>query len=326
MSAKDDRLLLVINVIGMIEKSIERKETSSKIKLDVIKETNYSERHVDRIFKGVMGCSLDEFIKDLYFIRVYKIWRKDGKVLKQRETYEGIPYFPIYFERRYGFSIYEAHEKGEIMLNTYVTQEELKQMKDCLDKSKIVEKYEIKEGKVTMELDENLLMLTILCCKNYTIPARLVKEANWNELSLDSRKLLLILINRMEVSDAILEGIQEISIKGEELECEYEQLALYDMENPTLINGIYVYSVKLEDNFKPLFERMIDSCLHLVSLTFVDGNNIPLKYTEIIDGITKCNGLVSVRRIAEKTKKTEEQVVNVLWDMTKEGILRLKVE
>ena len=123
-----------------------------------------------------------------------------------------------------------------------------------------------------------------------------------------------------------LEGPHEVSITEEEIESEYEQLALYDMENPTLINGIYVYSMKLEDNFKPIFERMIDSCIHLVSLTFVDGNNIPLKYTEILDGIKKCNGLISIRRIAEKTKKTEEQVVDVLWEMTKKGILRLKVE
>ena len=85
MSAKEERLLLVINIIGVIEKSIARKKTPAEIKLEVIREVNYCERHVDRIFKGVIGCSLDEFIKDLHFLRVYKTWRKDGKISERIE-------------------------------------------------------------------------------------------------------------------------------------------------------------------------------------------------------------------------------------------------
>ena len=204
-------------------------------------------------------------------------------------------------------------------MESKVTQEELIQMKDFLEGNSWINSYEMKEGKVCVVFDEDLLLLYALYYKTYILSVEMVKNTNWNELSMDGKKVFLICSSRAA------DGMQDhsISIPAEEMMIEYECLDYYDLETPELMNGNLIYHVKLNHDFKPIFARIIDDCFHAVSIMCVNGPQTPKKYMEILDAINGCGGLVALHRIAAKSGKSQDQVVDILWEMAQKGILRI---
>lgn len=319
MNTQDERFMLVIKALGLIEERIKKEENPANIKNSVTMGINYNERHFDRIFKSVIGCSLDEYIKDAAYIHAYESWRREKKKLSQKEGYKGVPHFSFYFKRRFGFSLNEAEDKGGEKMEPKVTQEELIQMKDYLEGNRWIDSYEMKEGKVHVVFDEDLLLLYALCHKTYILPVEMVKHTKWNELSTDGKKVFLICSSR--AADGMKD--HSMSIPAEEMMIEYECLDYYDLENPELMNGNLIYHVKLNDDFKPIFARIIDACFHAVSIMCVNGPQTPKKYREILDAINGCGGLVALHRIAAKSGKSQDQVVDILWEMAQKGILKI---
>ena len=78
----------------------------------------------------------------------------------------------------------------------------------------------------------------------------------------------------------------------------------------------------MDEQLKPVFERNID-CLFSRMEILIPGRKIPGEYEKLIQAVKECNGLVTVNRIALKCKMSAGDVVDILWEMTKKGFLRI---
>lgn len=320
MSLENDKLYLVINALGIIETKIKERASVSQIKKDIEDRIGYNYQYFNKIFKSIIGCSLDEYIKKVHLLSIYDKWKVKKEKIAQRDTYQDYKYFSYYFKRRFGCSINEVESKGDIVLKETITKEELIRMTEQLDESVFISSYEIKDGKVNVIFDIERVLLEILRFKTYMLPIDLLQELNWNELSIESRRLLLIIFSRKleEDNDEL-----ELFIPEDELVKEYTALEMYDIDNPIVMNGYFVFSKVLDDEFKPVFESFIDSCLNFISIVFPNGPETIKKYEELVDAINKCKGFVTVKRLSEKGNRTEKEIIDTLWEMAQKGLLKL---
>lgn len=80
----------------------------------------------------------------------------------------------------------------------------------------------------------------------------------------------------------------------------------------------------MEDKLKPAFENVINSIINNMSISYPNGPQTPASYEEIVKACKKCNGLITVNRLAEANKKSEREVMDILWEMAQKGFLRIE--
>ena len=309
---------MIIKTISIIEKGIEEQCDSSEVKRRIKDEIGYDYIYLSELFKSILGCSLAHYIRMEFYRNACSIWKKEKPILTQRESYAGLDYFLFNFKRFFGMSINEAEMKGfEIMEN--VTKEELVKMTEILEESAFIESYEFDKGNVNISIDIDMILVFMMSHKSYQIPKMLIEKSNWKSLSEDAKRLFLVLTNRTLNESG---EKKEFSINVEDLEYELIVLEAYNIDTPILFNEYYIFYYKVDEQLKPVFERNID-CLFSRMEILIPGRKIPGEYEKLIQAVKECNGLVTVNRIALKCKMSAGDVVDILWEMTKKGFLRI---
>ena len=157
-----------------------------------------------------------------------------------------------------------------------------------------------------------MVLVFMLSNRCYFISKDLIEKTNWEDMSIDSKKLLLILFNR--APDELNEH--------NEIEQEFTILDSYDIEEPELFNDYYIFYYKWDPQLKPVFERNIDSLFSRIEIV-IPGKDIPKKYNDILQAARACKGLITINRIALKCKLSETDIVEILWEMAQKGFLRI---
>lgn len=317
---REENFTWVSKTLEIIERGIEHKCDITEIKREIRDTIPYNYNYFGEIFKDYLGCTIAYYIRTTYLLRAYKIWEKEKTKLSQRDSYEGIDYFLLYFRRTFGFSIDEAENKGVKKMET-ITQEEMLGIKKILDESALVDDYEMKDGNISIRFDMDMIIIFVLSHKSYVISEELVKQSNWGSLSEESRKIILIVLNRAGEECNVQ---NKITISLEELENEYAALEGYNINAPLIFNGFYIYSFVLEDKLKPVFEHIINAIINNISVSYPNGPQTPKKYGDLVKACRECKGLITVNRLAEKSKKSEKEVINILWEMAQKGFLKIE--
>ena len=309
----------IVKALGIIEKGIEESCDGNEIKRRIIDEIGYNYNYFNELFKNVLGCSLANYIRLASYGHAYSIWKTEKPELNQRDSYEGLDYFLFNFKRTFGISITEVETKG-ISIMEKITKEELLMITEILEETPLIESYEFDKGSVKLAIDVDMVLVFMLSNKCYFISKDLLDKTNWKDMSEDSQKLLLILLDR--AADELDEKNQ-ITLNVEEIEREFAVLESYNMEEPELFNDYYIFYYKWDAQLKPIFERNIDSLFSRIEI-IIPGKEIPKKYNDILQAARSCNGLITINRIALKCKMSETDIVEILWEMAQKGFLRIK--
>ena len=308
----------IVKALGIIERGIEAKCDSNEIKKRIIDEIGYNYNYFNELFKDIVGCSLANYIRAASYRHAYSIWKNEKPELKQRDSYEGLDYFLYNFKRTFGISITEVETKGiSIMKN--ITKEELLKITEFLEETPLIESYEFNNGNVKLAVDIDMVLVFMLSNKCYLISKELVEKSNWKNMSEDSKKFLLILVNRAPDE---LDKQNQITLEVEEIEREFALLDSYNMEEPELFNGYYIFYYKWNAQLKPVFERNIDSLFNRIEIV-IPGTDVPKKYKDILQAARACKGLITINRIALKCKMPETDIAERLWEMAQKGFLRV---
>lgn len=318
---KEETLTWIIKVLGIVEQGIGDKVELIEIKRRIQDQIPYNYNYFATMFHNLLGYSLAEYIRDEYLLHAYGIWKRENKILKQRENYEGIPYFLFNFQRRFGVSLEKAQSIGGIKLEQKISQKELITIKESLENLIIVDNYEIKEGNVNIEFDVEMIVLFVLQQKSYIIPEWVVDGSSWGNISKESKKILLLSCDKLKENP----NNCQVTLSMDEIERMSEVLELYDLKVPTRMNGQCIYSIILKDAFRPAFEEVIKAYLNMVIISYPMGDETPKKYIEVVNAINKCGGLLTIQRLAKKSGKTEYELMDNLWEMAKKGLLKIKL-
>ena len=92
----------------------------------------------------------------------YRKWLKEKKELRQRATYNGFEYFPLYFKRAFGEDLMEADEK-EIFLKAKITKAELEKLKRNLECFDLFQFYQLTDEGIEKMLKNKEFMQKFLC-------------------------------------------------------------------------------------------------------------------------------------------------------------------
>lgn len=312
----EEMLILVIKAIDIIEKGIKKRKDKTEIKKQIDEEIYYNYKYFCENFKNILGCSINDYISHTYLLTIYQEWEKDKKELAQRDSYSRFKYFPFYFKRKFGSTINEVDNMCISKFTPQISKEELMELKDFLDTSAMVKSYEMQNGDVRIKFDNDVLLQMILRCKSYMIPEKIIKETNWKDLPDDTQKLLLIILDRMR------DGMNQIEIPIDELELEDNMLEMYNIKEPVLMNGYYIFSCKLEEVFKPAFTHLIGSSMVNLTFKFPNGSETPQKYLEVIKCIDSWNSSI-LTELDDKRNKIKEKVIDILWKMAQKGFVKI---
>lgn len=315
---QDYTIELIIKVLGIIEKGIEENCDGNEIKRRIIDEIGYNYNYFNELFKNVIGCSMANYIRFASYRHAYSIWKTEKPELKQRDSYGGLDYFLFNFKRTFGVSITEAETKG-ISIMENISKEELSKINEFLEGTPLIESYEFNNGGVKLAVDIDMVLVFMLSNKCYVISKDLIEKTNWKDMSEDSKKLLLILVNRAPEE---LDEQNTITLEVEEIEREFSVLDSYNMEEPELFNDYYIFYYKWDAQLKTVFKRNIDSLFSRIEIV-IPGKDIPKKYNDILQATRACKGLITISRIALKCKISETETIEILWDMAQKGFLRI---
>jgi len=199
--------------------------------------------------------------------------------------------------------------------------EEISMISQILNQEPMIESYEIDGENVKIVIDEEEVLKNMFTNKSYILTKELVdNNLNWSKLNEDSRKLLLIVLNRAATEKDMF---GEVLITPEELQFEFELLNSYELEEPVLFNGYYIYYYKNIDYFKAEFVKNAEKLINIVNIV-IPGTNIPEEYKKVIVGVQACTPQVTITELTGICKMSENEVVEVLWDMAKKGFLRIR--
>ena len=303
----------------IIEKGVAEKCDSAEIKRRIEEEIGYNYNYFSKVFKDFVGSSLANYIRDAAYLHAYSIWKIEKPELKQRDSYEGVDYFPFNFKRTFGISINEVETKGNNFKEN-ISKEELEEVFEFLEGSPIIQKYEFNNGNVKIYYNLDELLVFMLSNESYIIPKELVVNSKWDALGIEDKKLLLIIINRyMKESNRQ----NSISLTFKEIEKEYLIVDAYNMEAPIFFNGYYIfYYYYWYEELRIVFERNINRWINNLVIA-IPGKDIPDKYIKVLEVITNCRGWLTIDWIAFQCKMSEKDIVDIFWEMAKNGFLRL---
>lgn len=314
---KEDKFNYVMKTIDIIQRGVKNKWSKEFIEKQIKKEIPYQYKYFNTIFNDIMGQSISQYIKDAIFLRAFNVWEKEKKSLSQRAYYEGIKYFSYYFKRRFNCSIEEI-DVSKLEEKEKPTFDELVLMKEYLDKSTLIDKYEMKRGDVCIQINEERFLQLILSKKSYIIAKKILIESNWDELPKESKKMLLIFLDK-----AVKTSKQEtITVSEEELAKGFEEMDMYDLESPEELNGYCIFSCHLDNKLKDTFKKLLSLGNNSISINFPNGDSTPLKYIELVNSVKECYGHITLSRLSEKTNKSQEDIVDILWEMAQKGFLK----
>ncbi len=125
---KDEKFLLVLKALEIIEDGIVKNLSSKAIKERVEVEIGYEKKYFNTIFKTYVKCSISEYIRTMSLLVQYCKWLMEKKSLSKKATYKGFKYFSAYFEREFEEKLSEADE-NVIFSKAKITKEKLQKLK-----------------------------------------------------------------------------------------------------------------------------------------------------------------------------------------------------
>ena len=310
-----EKYLLVCKALEIIENGIKNRKEIPEIKRKIRDEIPYNENYFSSIFREILGISLAEYIQKYYFIEVYENLKEEGKIIKQREKYGGLNYFGYNFKRIFGVLPENADEKDFEKIELKYRKEELKELIDFFERTNLIKNYKIRKGTVSIEFDVKELLVFFLGLKSYIIPKSVVSCKN---LCIQEKKTFLYLWDKFMST----KGLSQISMTLEEMVDEMSIFDLYDMENPSEYSTYFVYHCKLREEFKHIFEQIIDAKFKKIAILFIN-EEVNDDYWMIKKAIHNSPTPDSVKKLAYICNKTETEIYEIMWKMAKDGLLKL---
>ncbi len=163
---EEEKCLLVLNALEIIEDGIANNLTNKAIKERVEEECGYERKYFNTIFKTYVKCSISEYISTMSLLSNYRKWLTEKKDLTPKGTYKGFEYFSLYFQRKFGEELTEADEKV-ILSKAKLTKEKLQKLKFELEIFDLFRFYKLTEKGVEKMLKNKELLREYLL--NYLI-------------------------------------------------------------------------------------------------------------------------------------------------------------
>ena len=158
---KDEKFLLVLKALEIIEDGIAKNLSKKAIRERVEEECGYERKYFDTIFKTYVKCTIAEYIRTMSLLSNYRKWLTEKKDLTQKGTYKGFNYFSLYFQRKFGEKLSEVDEKV-ILSKAKLTKEKLQKLKFELEIFDLFRFYKLTEKGVEKMLKNKELLREFL--------------------------------------------------------------------------------------------------------------------------------------------------------------------
>lgn len=318
MKSTDERYELVMRMMSHIHNS--KRKTKSELVAEIPEMAGYSEKTIDRLMQDVTGKTLKQYIDDVRYQYAEEKMQANNLKLNNRQAYQGIPYFKQNLERR--------KAKGNYT-DVILTSDMLEATREVLT-SRFVEAHNIKAGKIKLTMDFDEMLIPLLSLPRCLVSKQVVDITNYFQLDKDDKICVLILNKDGYTIKRSAEGIDFSfnkfpDVYSEEFWNDYKMYNLYNLDHPTILGDTYMFVPKLLDAFRPAFENQIDWILNHKGLFEIEdfGNDFE-KYKPICTAIKQCWRQCTIDTLAGLCDITKEEVLDLLWDMMKQGLICIR--
>ncbi len=194
-------------------------------------------------------------------------------------------------------------------------------VKFILEECTFIDSYKIEGEKVSIKFAPQKMISFILSHKSIFIPESKAKMLNLDKVTEETVvSILFAYYNMQDASDC-----QTITMKDEEFMAICEVLKMYNLKDPHIIGGYYVYSLVLDDKFRENFEEYIESSWDDLTITVPSDFVFPEKYN-LTNVWSRCKTYFDMEKRAKSPDKTGDDMIDLLWEMAQRGLLKEKGE
>lgn len=183
------------------------------------------------------------------------------------------------------------------------------------------DKCQIEYGTIYITPNWQMFLLYFLNSKVYIVPERLIVKSEWEQLDIKGKMTKLVLVDKR----CRFPYETEIMYSAEEFDYAYNLAESYNLESPVRINGHLVYSMQINDDiYKRAFFENLEKIIGSLSTICTVGDGISDEYRRIASVMWLSRGNVTISTIESITEIETERIKEILWEMAKKGLVRLK--
>lgn len=287
-------------------------------KLKLIMEEYASYDNFSNIFNNFMPCTLKRYIKRRCLTEGYLKIQKTKRKLKSGESFHGINDFKGAFKNTFNSSLEDAcaREYTAEDLEPPVQLDEILKTMTMLEESHVVSGLHIKKGGAEVEIDEENLLLLMLQMPVFFIQKQ-VYEMYLEGRTDKEKKLLLAYFKKLYKAALKKKSPDKIKLSFEEIEIAEN----INITIPYMCGDLYIYQTEMADTpgLRTAFERLVEGFIPFLK-TEVPFALLPCTIAAELNIISSCSKLNTLSSIL---KKTEDEIIDLLWDYTQRGLLRI---
>lgn len=319
MSINDERIDIIVNALKAIVTNVEEKKDIQQVKAAVREGMYYSEKQFDRIFTELTDQSFDKFVRSTVYKHCFECVKQEGKKLLKKQTYGNI----CNFMQNYEYNC----RTGVLKRSLTEDQEQL----TCQELINIIEdlkglysngffnECQIKYGEIYITPNGKMFLIYFLSSKVYIVPKVLIDETEWKRLNMKEKMIRLVIIDKRYQ----FPHETEITYKEEEFEYACEMADFYNLNSPVCMNGLWIYSMKINDVYKQVFMECIDEIVSTIRILCPLGDEFPDEYRRIASIMCIFRSHVTIPLIEKMVGIEAPKVKKILWDMAKKGVIRI---
>lgn len=319
MNINDKRIDIIVDALKTIVTNVEEKKDIQQVKAAVREGMYYSEKQFDRIFTELTDQSFDKFVRRTVYEHCFECVKQEGKKLLKKQTYGNICNFMQNYEYNCKNGVLKRNlteDQGQLSCQELINiVEDLK----GLYSNGLFSECQIKYGEIFITPNWKMFLIYFLTSKVYIVPKAMIDEAEWKRLNMKEKMIRLVIIDKR----CQFPHETEITYKAKEFEHASEIADFYNLDSPVCMNGLWIYSMKINDVYKQVFMEYIDEIISIIRILCPLGDEVPDEYRRIASIMCIFRKHVTIPLIENVAGIEAAKVKEILWEMAKKGVIRL---